>query len=89
VLEGADQGLASDLLATSAQLGTVLGLAVIVPLAAARTAALDGGPQAQVAGYQLGFVLAAALAGVAAFAVAVKARRSALGFLAQAGTRSR
>jgi MFS family permease len=88
-LEGADQGLASGLLATSAQLGTVLGLAVIVPLAAARTAALDGGPQAQVAGYQLGFVLAAALAGVAAFAVAVKARRSALGFLAQAGTRSR
>ena len=43
-LDAADQGLASGLLATSAQLGTALGLAVVVPVAAARTAALGGGP---------------------------------------------
>jgi MFS family permease len=62
-----DRGLASGLLSTSAQIGTVLGLAVLVPIAAARTAAAG-----EVAGYQLGFVLAAALAGVAAVAVAVR-----------------
>jgi hypothetical protein len=61
-LDGADQGLASGLLATSAQVGTVLGLAVVLPLAAARTDALGGGPAAHVAGFEIGFVLAAALA---------------------------
>lgn len=76
-LDGADQGLASGMLATSAQVGTVLGLSVVVPLAAARAASLDGGPQAQVAGYELGFMLAAALAGAAAVAVALRARLAA------------
>jgi hypothetical protein len=61
-LDGSHQGLASGLLATSAQVGTSLGLATIAPLAAAHTAALGGGPAAQVAGFKLGFVLAAALA---------------------------
>jgi len=61
-VDGSAQGLASGLLATSAQLGTALGLAVIVPLAAARSAALGGGADAQVAGFELGFVLAAVLA---------------------------
>jgi MFS family permease len=65
-LGGADQGLASGLLATSAQLGTVLGLAVVVPLAAARTEALGGGAAAHVAGFEIGFVLAAALAAATA-----------------------
>ena len=70
-LDSARQGLASGLLATSAQVGTSLGLAVVVPLAAARTDALGGGPAAQVAGFELGFVLAAALAGAAGLALAL------------------
>ena len=67
-LTGPDQGLASGLLSTSAQVGTVLGLAVIVPVAAARTAALGGGDAAAVAGYELGFALSAAVAVAAALA---------------------
>jgi hypothetical protein len=67
--DAADQGLASGLLATAAQLGTALGLATIVPLASARTEALGGGAAAQVAGFELGFQLAAALAAAAAAAV--------------------
>ena len=74
---GREQGLASGLLASSAQIGTVLGLAVVVPLAAARTGALGGGDPAQVAGYELGFVVAAALALAAALAVGLAARRPA------------
>ena len=69
-LDGAHQGFASGLLATSAQLGTALGLALVIPLTAARTAALGGGRAAEVAGYELGFVLAAAVAGAAAVALA-------------------
>jgi EmrB/QacA subfamily drug resistance transporter len=69
-LAGEDQGLASGLLSTSAQLGTVLGLAVMVPIAAARTAAGGPGPAGDVAGYELGFLVAAALAAVAALAAA-------------------
>jgi MFS family permease len=60
------QGLASGLLGTSAQLGTALGLAVIVPIAAARTDALGAAPADRVAGYELGFAAAAGLAAVAA-----------------------
>jgi len=75
-LSGSDQGLASGLLSTSAQIGTVLGLATIVPVAAARTAELGGGPTGRVAGYELGFVLAAALAGTAALAVGLRAWRT-------------
>jgi MFS family permease len=58
-LEQQDQGLASGLLATSAQLGTALGLAIIVPLATTPGASLE-----------TGFTLAAALASGAALAVA-------------------
>jgi EmrB/QacA subfamily drug resistance transporter len=74
-LEAADQGLASGLLATSAQLGTALGLAVLVPLAAGHAQALGGGPTAQVAGFELGFTLAAALAATAAGVLAVAGLR--------------
>jgi hypothetical protein len=55
----------------------VLGLAVVVPLAAARTAALGNGNAGQVAGYELGFIVAAALAAAAALAVGLRARRAA------------
>src|SRR5215207_9772084 len=73
-LAGADQGLASGLLATSAQLGTVLGLAVVVPLAAARSEALGGDAAARVAGFELGFVLAGALAAATAVALLLNTR---------------
>jgi len=68
-LDAADQGLASGLLATSAQVGTALGLAIVVPVAAARTGSLGGGPDAEVAGFELGFLLAAALAAATALAI--------------------
>ena len=64
------QGLASGLLATSAQLGTALGLAIVVPIAAARADGLGGGAAAQVSGYELGFAIAAAVAGAAALRTA-------------------
>jgi len=70
-LDAADQGFASGLLATSAQLGTALGLAIVVPIASAHTRALGGGPAAQVAGFELGFTLTAALAAAAAGAIAI------------------
>ena len=43
-LDAADQGFASGLLATSAQLGTAFGLALIVPFTAARAAAAAATP---------------------------------------------
>ena len=68
----ADQGLASGMLATSAQLGTALGFAVIVPLAAR-----GGDPAAQVAGYEVGFTVAAAVAALAAaLTITARGRRS-------------
>jgi hypothetical protein len=45
-LDAEQQGLASGILATAAQLGTALGLATIVPLAAARADALGAGAAA-------------------------------------------
>ncbi len=62
-----EQGLASGLLNSAAQVGTALGLAVLVPLSAARTDALTGGNSnpseaALVGGYAWGFAGAAGLA---------------------------
>jgi hypothetical protein len=59
-IDARHQGVASGLLNTSAQVGTTLGLAVIVPLAAAQ------------ADYRLGFALAAACAVSAAVALSVR-----------------
>jgi EmrB/QacA subfamily drug resistance transporter len=70
-LEPVRQGLASGLLATSAQIGTALGLAVVVPIASARTDAGGGGAAAQVASYELGFLLCAALAALSGLAAAL------------------
>ena len=75
-LDAADQGLASALLTTSAQLGTAFGLAVFLPIAAARTEALGGSPAAHVAGYELGFELVAVLAIVTATLVITVRSRS-------------
>jgi hypothetical protein len=51
---------------TSAQVGTALGLASLLTLAATRTAALSGGAlsgaEALVAGYRFAFLLAAGVA---------------------------
>jgi MFS family permease len=74
-LDAEQQGLASGILATAAQLGTALGLATIVPLAAARADALGDGAAAQVGGYELGFTLVAALAGAAAAATLIASWR--------------
>jgi MFS family permease len=48
------------------------------PVAAARTATLGGGDAGEVAGYELGFALSAALAVTAALAVGAHARRVAV-----------
>ena len=63
--EGGLQGLASGLLNSAAQIGTVLGLAVLVPLSAARTDALTGKlpvDAALVEGFRLAFLGAVAIA---------------------------
>jgi EmrB/QacA subfamily drug resistance transporter len=79
-VERGKRGLASGFMNTSAQVGTALGLAALLTLAATRTAALSGsaysGAEALVAGYRLAFFLAA---GVAALGVV-----AALNFFRQA-----
>ncbi len=68
-VEPEQQGVASGLVTTSAQVGTALGLAVVMPIAAGRAAALGGGPDALVTGYEWGFVVAAAIAAISGCAV--------------------
>jgi EmrB/QacA subfamily drug resistance transporter len=67
-VEKGKRGLASGFMNTSAQVGTALGLASLLTLAATRTAALSGdayaGAQALVAGYRFAFFLAAGVASV-------------------------
>jgi EmrB/QacA subfamily drug resistance transporter len=65
-VERGKRGLASGFMNTSAQVGTALGLATLLTLAATRTAALSGGAysgaEALVAGYRFAFFLAASVA---------------------------
>jgi sugar phosphate permease len=74
-----DAGLASGIFNTSQQVGGALGLAVLSTLAASRTSDLlaDGAtrPEALVEGFQLAFVVAAALLAVGAVLTAVLLRR--------------
>ena len=63
--DGGLQGLASGLLNSAAQIGTVLGLAILVPLSAARTETLAEtipADPALVGGFRLAFLGAAAIA---------------------------
>src|SRR5215212_4692203 len=63
--DGALQGLASGLLNSAAQIGTVLGLAILIPLSAARSEALAGtvpAGAALVEGFRLAFFGAAGIA---------------------------
>jgi EmrB/QacA subfamily drug resistance transporter len=72
-----EQGLASGLLNSAAQVGTALGLAVFFTLAAARTSALVGSeptPEALVEGYRWAFFGAAGLAAVGALSMLVLIR---------------
>ncbi len=59
------RGLASGLLNAAAQIGTALGIAALVAVAAARTEAVSGGLPAEVAlvaGYRLAFLVALGVA---------------------------
>jgi hypothetical protein len=63
---------------TSAQVGTALGLAALISLASARTAALSGGAEAEalVAGYRLAFLVAAGVASLGVVAALYFFRRA-------------
>jgi hypothetical protein len=65
-VEEGNRGLASGFMNTSAQVGTALGLAALISLATARTAALSDGTEsgaaALVAGYRFAFLVAAGVA---------------------------
>jgi EmrB/QacA subfamily drug resistance transporter len=65
VVEEGKRGLASGFMNTCAQVGTALGLATLLTLAASRTAALsdsaESASEALVAGYRLAFLVAASV----------------------------
>lgn len=78
---GGSQGLASGLLNSAAQIGTVLGLATLVPLSAARTGALAGRVPHEVAlveGFRWAFLGAAGIsaAGTLVSVLLVRRRKS-------------
>jgi MFS family permease len=66
-----DRGMVSGLLTTAAQIGTALGLAILIWLASVRTDALSEGrptPETIVSGYRGAFLAAAVLAALTALA---------------------
>jgi MFS family permease len=83
-LGGEKRGLASGLLNASAEVGYVLGLALLVPLSAARTDSVAGGSAhptdaALVEGFRWAFCAGAALAVIGALAAVVLLRAGASG----------
>ena len=82
VLGGEKRGLASGLLNASAEVGYVLGLALLVPLAAARTdsvGTVQPSDAALVEGFRWAFCAGAALAVLGALAAMVLIRAKASG----------
>ena len=76
-----DTGLASGLINTTYQVGSALGLAVMVSLAAS----MQSEPDAMLAGYQTAFIGASVVAGLAALASLVFVRGGAAGANVPAG----
>jgi EmrB/QacA subfamily drug resistance transporter len=78
-VEPDDAGLASGIFNTSQQVGGALGLAILSTLAASRTADLLAGgtsrPEALVEGFQLAFIVAAAMLAAGAVLTATLLRR--------------
>jgi MFS family permease len=66
-----ERGVAGGLNLTAQQMGAALGVAAMVALAASRADALDGTPEAVLAGYRTALFAAAATCGVAAVITAV------------------
>jgi EmrB/QacA subfamily drug resistance transporter len=79
-VEEGKRGLASGFMNTSAQVGTALGLAALLTLAATRTVALSDGAEsaaeALVAGYRLAFLVAAGVASLGMVAALCFFRRA-------------
>lgn len=76
--DDAEQGVAAGVLTTATQLGTAVGVALIGTLAAVRTAASDAPRDAAlVAGFDLGWLVAAGLAALAAMVVLASVRTGA------------
>ena len=79
-VEEGKRGLASGFMNTSAQVGTALGLAALLTLAATRTVALSDGAEsaaeALVAGYRLAFLVAAGVASLGMAAALYLFRRA-------------
>jgi MFS family permease len=79
-VEEGKRGLASGLLNTAAQVGTALGLAALLTIAAAHTSALSGGSEsgakALVAGYRLAFFAATGVASLGVLAALGLMRRT-------------
>lgn len=79
-VEEGKRGLASGFMNTSAQVGTALGLAALLTIAAAHTDALSGNTaseaEAMVAGYRFAFFLAAGIASLGVVAALCLLRRA-------------
>jgi MFS family permease len=74
-----EQGLASGLINTAQQVGTALGLAILVTVAAARTGALSGGTAPStgdlIEGYRMAFLFGSGLAALGACTALFVVRR--------------
>ncbi len=74
-LDADRRGVGAGLLTSTAQIGTALGLAAVMPLTQLRTQALGSGAAARVEGFELGFLVSAAGAALAAAVLVPLTRR--------------
>src|SRR5438477_12539532 len=85
-----DQGTASGLIGTAQQVGTAVGLAILVNIAGSVTrVSLPQGAGAVIAGYHQAFVIAAAISFVAAIVALIVIKRPAQSGAAQLSVRLR